>query len=946
MAAGAAVAAVVVVIGVYFSGAFKTAQGIPEIDTDAILDAAPNTVTSEGGDGAMTADSTSSQATPSQAAISENDATQPATSQLAAPQTGTKDKPNTTTQPVSGAGTPSSIQSAQSADADAAQATDPVGALNNVDRSDGANNEGASSGIERPQGMKPSIDVVRVEPDGSALIAGVAAPGALVQMLVDGVVLAQERAGSDGKFAAFLDLPESSSPRVLTLAVEGEPGELSSDQQVIVGPTGGALASSEAGVMADADARVSAGTDLRPEPGTGPDGGQTGNGSQDQSEVLSADKAGARSDPAADVARAGDPNVTDRPRDPGETDGMDRKADRLAGAERRSATGLAALGAQPAGQVVDRAGDGVLDVGTALAGRAKDAAKVVGDAAGTGANLGDDLGAKAGSNPSVSAAGNLGTDAVAGANTLASQLGAGVQDRANQLAQTGTAAVRKLQGQGLGAGQEATALRFADEIQGGVEPQSGTNTATTGQSTAAGVAEPSLEEQPEQAVDAGEKVALQAEAGGDRQAGATATPTVGDAPSKDDPAKSISKPAPQLAVNAEQTTSTGGATPGNPTAKGAAGLTADVETKTSAVNGASVINDANADVATDKAVTGTEGIGEGIGSEPATNAGTIAQAPATQSPTVLMSDATGVRVLQGPGAGGDGNPLGSISYSASGDVVMAGRGQPGQFVRIYLNDLPVGVAKVGADGNWKTTLSDMSEGMLRFDVVDGAGKVSARIETPFSEADFAGPDTKTAQSDPTLAPRVDPQQGRPGQDRPFEGTPESEGEIGLANRETVETPVREAPSVAGTLLDGGAPSEGGETGASAGSGLAGVNKLDPSNAAISSGGEGGGAASAATQNESVEIAGERTRPDPGSSVGGNTSQETRALAQGENGVPAKVGNLAPVRQVTVERGSTLWAIARDRYGEGMMFVRVFEANRDLIRDPDLIYPGQVFALPE
>lgn len=50
--------------------------------------------------------------------------------------------------------------------------------------------------------------------------------------------------------------------------------------------------------------------------------------------------------------------------------------------------------------------------------------------------------------------------------------------------------------------------------------------------------------------------------------------------------------------------------------------------------------------------------------------------------------------------------------------------------------------------------------------------------------------------------------------------------------------------------------------------------------------------------------------------------------------------------ITVQPGSTLWAIARDRYGEGTLYLRVFEANRDRIRNPDLIYPGQVFDLPE
>lgn len=54
----------------------------------------------------------------------------------------------------------------------------------------------------------------------------------------------------------------------------------------------------------------------------------------------------------------------------------------------------------------------------------------------------------------------------------------------------------------------------------------------------------------------------------------------------------------------------------------------------------------------------------------------------------------------------------------------------------------------------------------------------------------------------------------------------------------------------------------------------------------------------------------------------------------------------PVRVVTVQPGNTLWAIARDHYGEGLLYVRVFQANRDLIRNPDLIYPGQVFTVPE
>jgi nucleoid-associated protein YgaU len=53
-----------------------------------------------------------------------------------------------------------------------------------------------------------------------------------------------------------------------------------------------------------------------------------------------------------------------------------------------------------------------------------------------------------------------------------------------------------------------------------------------------------------------------------------------------------------------------------------------------------------------------------------------------------------------------------------------------------------------------------------------------------------------------------------------------------------------------------------------------------------------------------------------------------------------------VTAITVQPGATLWAIARDRYGSGILYTRLYEANRASIRDPDLIYPGQVFALPD
>lgn len=50
--------------------------------------------------------------------------------------------------------------------------------------------------------------------------------------------------------------------------------------------------------------------------------------------------------------------------------------------------------------------------------------------------------------------------------------------------------------------------------------------------------------------------------------------------------------------------------------------------------------------------------------------------------------------------------------------------------------------------------------------------------------------------------------------------------------------------------------------------------------------------------------------------------------------------------ITVQPGNTLWAISQARYGAGERYVVIYNANRSQIRDPDLIYPGQIFALPD
>lgn len=52
-----------------------------------------------------------------------------------------------------------------------------------------------------------------------------------------------------------------------------------------------------------------------------------------------------------------------------------------------------------------------------------------------------------------------------------------------------------------------------------------------------------------------------------------------------------------------------------------------------------------------------------------------------------------------------------------------------------------------------------------------------------------------------------------------------------------------------------------------------------------------------------------------------------------------------VKTYTVEKGDTLSKIAKEQLGHASAWKQIFEANRDVLDDPDRIFPGQVIKLP-
>ena len=64
------------------------------------------------------------------------------------------------------------------------------------------------------------------------------------------------------------------------------------------------------------------------------------------------------------------------------------------------------------------------------------------------------------------------------------------------------------------------------------------------------------------------------------------------------------------------------------------------------------------------------------------------------------------------------------------------------------------------------------------------------------------------------------------------------------------------------------------------------------------------------------------------------------------GAPAKTAAAAAAKVHVVEKGDTLGAIAKKYYGKAGAYMKIFEANKDILTDPDKIKPGQKLRIPD
>ena len=97
-------------------------------------------------------------------------------------------------------------------------------------------------------------------------------------------------------------------------------------------------------------------------------------------------------------------------------------------------------------------------------------------------------------------------------------------------------------------------------------------------------------------------------------------------------------------------------------------------------------------------------------------------------------------------------------------------------------------------------------------------------------------------------------------------------------------------------------------------------------------------------------------PDPTASVSAQAtstlpdSAAPRLAAAGttvlpDSGSPSSTVVVPKITTTTVSRGDSLWRLSQVSYGAGTRYAVIYKANREQIRNPNLIYPGQVFVVP-
>ena len=328
----------------------------------------------------------------------------------------------------------------------------------------------------------------------------------------------------------------------------------------------------------------------------------------------------------------------------------------------------------------------------------------------------------------------------------------------------------------------------------------------------------------------------------------------------------------------------------------------------------------------------------------------------------------------------------SVDAQEGGRLDVAGRGTAWAMLRLYLNDTLVASGQAGQDGTVAFTIGrGVKAGgyQIRIDQVDPkTGKVEHRAQVA-----FAVPESVAGKLAKTEAPARSPLPAKPDGDRqgvaelaakppPSDGAaaktvaspPAPAVEARAASRQATESAT--LPSIAKPQSVPDTADRGRSTLAvkATGQGAADRPASETPSVAAATGRPDAAKPSLDTDRRTADALAPVLPPSVGSerpaAIAETPSANLPVMPHPRDGVVAaatpspgmaateqtrsNLGSVfvAEISTAKITRGDSLWQISRKSYGSGFRYTVIFDANKDQIRDPDLIYPGQIFVLPK
>jgi hypothetical protein len=325
----------------------------------------------------------------------------------------------------------------------------------------------------------------------------------------------------------------------------------------------------------------------------------------------------------------------------------------------------------------------------------------------------------------------------------------------------------------------------------------------------------------------------------------------------------------------------------------------------------------------------------------------------------------------------------TVDYDDKGTNVFGGRGPAGSTVQIYLDNQPHGKITIGSDGSWSMAgASEMPIGnhVVRADELGADGAVKSRFEIPFYREDptrVASTLAKPAESQapaPTItttktvvatapgtaaevsaqatvtvtepaktpAPAAAAEAAKPAA-APVQPAPATVATVESSTTTTqipVAKPAAAAPATPAPAPAAVAPAP--APAPAAATEAAPVTAPPPAPQPATAPAESTVAAKAPAPAAGQEVA--KTDPAPAITLPPEPATEQTVASVPAVQVDPITGVPISVR-IIIQPGNNLWRLSRQIYGKGTKYTVIYEANKSHIRDPGLIYPGQILVTP-